>query len=526
MVVAVEGCREPNILRLCLSLTLMMVKMQQSLFRLVHSFEKHLPTWILTVPPLNHPSRNCFAIAISQSLIVAGSAQAATIDVSGGCTLADAITAANTDTATGACIAGDVGADIINIPNQTIAFSGPALGAAQKGPTAFPLISSQVTIQGNNSTIERVGELNMRFFGTVVGNSAALLTIDALNLVGGGLSSGNYSQSYGGAVYVGSNSTVTVTNSNFSGNSAYFGAAIYAGPSSSLMISDSTISNNSAFYGGMVYASYSAVATIQRTAISNNQAAGSGGGISIYSAELILEDSTVSDNSARESGGGILVGGLDSQAQIQRTTISGNHVTENKGGGIFSYRASLNIVNSTLSGNSATVMGMGVGPGKGGALYPNASYASLINVTIANNYGQSSIYAAGNANYPASISLNNSVIAGSSQADCQQGALFTTITADDAWFEDASCDGQASGDARLGPLADNGGLTLTHRPASNSGLIERGDPTVCAAMPVSGIDQRGAARGSSSCTLGAVEEPGSANFVIPTQNGNTVIIEL
>lgn len=359
-----------------------------------------------------------------------------------------------------------------------------------------------------------------------MGNSAALLTIDSLNLVGGELSAGDYSQSYGGAVYVGSNSTVSVTNSNFSGNSAHFGAAIYAGPSSSLMISDSTISNNSAVYGGTVYASYSAVATIQRTVISNNQAAFYGGGITIYSAELFLEDSTVSDNTASETGGGILLNGLDSQAQIQRSTISGNHAANNKGGGIFTYRASLSIVNSTLSGNSATVMGMGVGPGKGGALYPNASSVSLINVTIADNYGQSSIYAAGNANYPASISLSNSVIAGSSQADCQQGAMFTTITADDAWFEDASCDGQARGDARLGPLADNGGLTLTHRPAGNSGLIEKGDPTVCAAMPVNGIDQRGNTRGSSTCTIGAVEEPGSANFVIPTQNGKTVIIEL
>ncbi|MCG8458026.1 MAG: hypothetical protein MI919_17250, partial [Holophagales bacterium] len=43
---------------------------------------------------------------------VAG-AQAATIQVDGTCTLADAIVAANSDSATGACPAGDPGADTV-----------------------------------------------------------------------------------------------------------------------------------------------------------------------------------------------------------------------------------------------------------------------------------------------------------------------------------------------------------------------------------------------------------------------------
>ena len=57
----------------------------------------------------------------------AAPSQAATIAVSGTCSLRDAITSANTNTATGGCIAGDVGLDTITIPVGTITVTGTAL---------------------------------------------------------------------------------------------------------------------------------------------------------------------------------------------------------------------------------------------------------------------------------------------------------------------------------------------------------------------------------------------------------------
>lgn len=69
---------------------------------------------------------------------------AATLNVTGGCTLADAITAANTDTATGACPAGS-GADTLVL----------AAGSVHTLTGALPTISTQITLQGNGSTIER-----------------------------------------------------------------------------------------------------------------------------------------------------------------------------------------------------------------------------------------------------------------------------------------------------------------------------------------------------------------------------------
>jgi hypothetical protein len=64
-------------------------------------------------------------------------------------------------------------------------------------------------------------------------------------------------------------------------------------------------------------------------------------------------------------------------------------------------------------------------------------------------------------------------------------------------------------DAGLGPLADNGGFTRTHRPGANA--IDHGVASACPAT-----DQRGFARpqdgdgnGSVVCDVGAVEIGGS-----------------
>jgi len=74
---------------------------------------------------------------------LAGPAAAATITVDGTtCTLADAITAANTDTATGGCPAG-VGADTLNLTADITLTS------------ALPIITSQIILNGNGHTIAR-----------------------------------------------------------------------------------------------------------------------------------------------------------------------------------------------------------------------------------------------------------------------------------------------------------------------------------------------------------------------------------
>src|SRR5262245_37053369 len=90
------------------------------------------------------------AVALALALSNAPPAQAASITVNGTCSLIDAITAANTDTATGGCSAGS-GADTITLPGGTITLTSINNGS---GGTAngLPQITSTITIDGNGTT--------------------------------------------------------------------------------------------------------------------------------------------------------------------------------------------------------------------------------------------------------------------------------------------------------------------------------------------------------------------------------------
>ncbi len=96
-----------------------------------------------------------------------------------------------------------------------------------------------------------------------------------------------------------------------------------------------------------------------------------------------------------------------------------------------------------------------------------------------------------------------------SGGDCSvlggRGGDPATIVASHTLVEDGTCitpgvDGNLSGDPLLGPLADNGGPTLTHLPELGSPLIDAGDNATCLSE-----DQRGLPRDDGSCDIGSVE---------------------
>lgn len=80
-------------------------------------------------------------------------AGAANINVGGGCTLVNAIVAANLDTASGGCAAGS-GADTL-ILQAGSTHTLTTVNNSERGPTGLPVIASDITIQGNGSTITR-----------------------------------------------------------------------------------------------------------------------------------------------------------------------------------------------------------------------------------------------------------------------------------------------------------------------------------------------------------------------------------
>lgn len=94
-----------------------------------------------------------------------------------GCKLRDAITAANTNTATGGCPAGTSGADTIVLPNNaTITLT--EVDNFRGGANGLPAITEDLTIQGNGTTIERSsvgGTPAFRLIFTVGGQRRVIL---------------------------------------------------------------------------------------------------------------------------------------------------------------------------------------------------------------------------------------------------------------------------------------------------------------------------------------------------------------
>src|SRR5262245_51641893 len=138
-------------------------------------------------------------------------ALAATIPVGGGCTLVDAITAANTDTATGGCPAGS-GADTIVLPaesTQTLT----EVNNSTYGPTGLPVITSAITIAGYGSTITR--DSAAPEFRILAVNSTGELTLQETTVSGGRVAGSNG----GGVANVGG--TLTLMHSIISGNATF-----------------------------------------------------------------------------------------------------------------------------------------------------------------------------------------------------------------------------------------------------------------------------------------------------------------
>jgi hypothetical protein len=222
-----------------------------------------------------------------------------------------------------------------------------------------------------------------------------------------------------------------------------------------------------------------------------------------------VSNSTISGNSATSAasgfgGGGIFNGGT---LTVSNSTLSGNSATSATGGGIMNTsRDTLTVSNSTLSGNSAFF---------GGGIFINSGDRPGP-VTVSNS----------------TISENSASIAGGIDIRTFQGATFknTIVAANDAslfvpdmrgglisqghnligqsectvgCFTNEDLVGTAANpiDPMLGPLANNGGPTMTHALLEGSPAIDKG-------VAVEGIttDQRGFARQQGAAPdIGAFE---------------------
>ena len=392
----------------------------------------------------------------------------------GDCSLREAIRAANLDQAVDACPAGS-GADTINLPAgiYTLAIPGLNENAAQTGDLD---LTGEVTITGAGLGTTIVDGAGLDRLFEVTPNSIA--HISGLTLTGGLASTG-------GAIFVGINSDLSLTDSQVSQNQSNGnGGGIFIG-NGTVTISNSWIDDNAV---GLF----------------------NGGGIYLASGTLILSNSQVDGNQA-SSGGGIFVN--TGTAQITNSQISHNSATFAHGGGIYTLDA-LTLVNSTISGNQAVQ--------DGGGIYLSGGVTALYNVTVAANTADSDgddVGDGGGFRNPASyISAKNSLFAdnedssspGNREPDCSGtltnlGYNLVESTTGCNFFGDLT--GNLTGfKPLLGPLQNNGGLTLTHALLATSPAINAANLGGCLDQDDVSLttDQRGFVR-LGLCDIGAFE---------------------
>ena len=235
------------------------------------------------------------------------------------------------------------------------------------------------------------------------------------------------------------------------------------------------------------------VLRLQRVAVSGNHA-DFGAGIFNYPFSFLnISDSVVNGNSGLEAAGIR----FDSGGLVVNTTITGNTAmsradrpgTESGfGAGVDARGATpstLNFVNSTIAGNSASKGGAGINVAQG---YP----PFIVGIPLAQG-----------------VLLRNTIVTGNfaaaGSADCGSRGVVRFRSRGHNLASDGSCPFRLPSDLPntnpvLGPLANNGGPTSTLALLPGSPAIGAGSSVGCPAT-----DQRGVPRPPDHCDIGAFQ---------------------
>lgn len=320
-------------------------------------------------------------------------------------TLREALTAANTNAASGDAASGDFDGD-------TITFAAGRFYPIRLTEGEL-VVADDVRIGGEGRvTVDAALLSRVLTIGTAHSVGGRFVTLSGLTVTGGWVAPGAPSDAtFGGGIFIESGETVTLSDIAVVGNTAVSGGGIYNRGTlvvdacliarnratftgggiynnGGLYVHGSTVRNNSADGinplipsgfggggGGIHSAAYGPAApgpalTIRRSVIDSNSSGGSGGGVSVLGRGVLLDQSTVSNNSAQRLGdgkggygGGLYVEGYHPSAgpsaTIHNSVVRGNS-SYAFGGGISLYGGSASVYGGVVEGNRSSFGGGGV----------------------------------------------------------------------------------------------------------------------------------------------------------------------
>ncbi len=464
-------------------------------------------------------------------------AEAATITVTtttdelnsdGDCSLREAVQAANTNTAVDACTAGQSDqTDTITVPAGTYTLTLAGFDDSNAGGDLDIL---------NNAAADDLAIIGAGAATTILqACTVDQLTAECpagqgvfdrvLNIIDARVAISGVTVRHGRANFYVTGGGIWVRSINTAGGAG-------------LALTDAVITKNGApDVVGAGLAAEGSTTTLTRVTVTDN-VGGAGGNGAVYSgsavfgfgATLVMTDCTVSGNTGYV--GGVFSGGPASSTVT--ATLTGCTISGNAGIG-FRNASTATITNSTISGNVSNVFAAGIH--SSGTLNLRSSTVTL-NHRIKGTQGNG----AGGISVSGSVFLRNTIVAGNIfdvaadpahvAPDCDDSNFVPAVVSEgfnlvgDGFRCRSLVDG-ANGDqigttgavldAKLGPLADNGGPTLTHALLDGSLAIDGGNP----ATPGSGgtacptTDQRGETRPSGAvCDAGSVEGGGGGGGAI------------
>jgi hypothetical protein len=191
-----------------------------------------------------------------------------------------------------------------------------AVAVTADGPNGLPIITGDITINGNGHTISRAADApDFRLFMVA---STGILRLNNVTISGGRIASDN-----GGGIR-NNGGTVFITNSIITNhvNTGFSGGGISNTSGGSVTITGSVFTNNTTVSLGGGIDNLGSTVTITNSTFTGNQAGNNGGGI-WNGGTATITNSTFSDNHADDLGGA-LRNGASGTAIIQNTIMAGN----------------------------------------------------------------------------------------------------------------------------------------------------------------------------------------------------------